>query len=251
MCFDSWTTLACPSACPSSVPQNGDVCNIDYRFTCGYGGLVICEESESPIGYAQQCNCYQGSFECSKNACPITCPEAPLTTGDDCSPFYEGSCSYGEICCDSGECVPDRYCECDENFKTRCFESIIYCPLECPSTKPINGEGCELSDRIACNYDGGSCQDSFECQCTNDIFSCYNSCFESEEDEWNGGESRTDLGTNENISDKTGSSKGKKEQTLKQKKDGDQKKSKDEKLQQKKAKKNERRLNLYRIRGLN
>jgi hypothetical protein len=132
--------------------------------------------------------------------------------------------------------------------------------LDCPSARPINGEGCELSERIVCSYDEGSCQESFECQCTNGTFSCFNSCFESDEDEWKGGESRTDLGSNGFDSNKTSVPKqeetqvkleGKKEQTEKKKKEGDQKETKEDISKSKKAKKNLRRLGLYRIRGLN
>ena len=161
-------------------------CEIDSRYLCEYGDAFSCDDAGYSFNHEKQCSCYNGTFYCNSNACRVPCPLKPPIEGDDCAPFLEVSCNYGEFCCPhegEGECVPEKTCYCDgSNSKVSCFEATAYCPSACPVTKPVDGSTCAISERLYCQYATGVCsRDNLEtpdasCSCILGKFTCTSFC---------------------------------------------------------------------------
>ena len=187
-CYGGGGSLTCPEVCPTEPPKTNDSCEIDDRFLCEYGNAFVCEDSDYSFDYEKQCSCYNGTFYCNSFACPTPCPETQPVEGDDCSPFVDFSCNYGEVCCPDGEgeCVANKTCYCDEStMKVACYEPTTWCPSSCPATKPVDGAACAISDRFTCEYATGACSaddaqllDS-SCSCKFGSFVCYTYCSSS------------------------------------------------------------------------
>lgn len=184
-CYDNGNALLCPSACPDNPPNTNDLCALDSRYQCQYGDKIECDDSEYVFDYEKQCSCYNGTFYCFSNACPVPCPKTQPSEGDNCSPFVEFSCNFGEFCCpDGGGCVTDKTCYCDgSDLKLVCYNNTVNCPSACPDNKPIDGSACVISDRIYCQYATGECPffssdyPDATCSCILGKFSCYSGCF--------------------------------------------------------------------------
>jgi hypothetical protein len=184
-CYDSYISIPCPSVCPESPPNNMDSCDIDSRFLCNYGDAFTCEKNSEEFGplsfdFEKQCTCYNGTFSCYSNACPVPCPDVEPVPGSSCSPFVSYSCGYDEYCCDgddSKNCVAMTECYCNYDLTTICYEPSIHCPLKCPETKPENGQSCNLEKRLTCRYNEGMCPTS-ECTCVQGVYVCNELCYD-------------------------------------------------------------------------
>ena len=86
-CSVSLGPLPCPEVCPTEPPMTNDSCEIDNRYLCGYGNAFVCEDSGNSFDYEKECACFNGTFHCNSNACPVPCPKTRPVQGDDCSPF--------------------------------------------------------------------------------------------------------------------------------------------------------------------
>jgi hypothetical protein len=188
-CYDAYNTIACPSVCPETPPNNMDSCDIDSRFQCNYGDAFTCDNNVDEFGvisfdFEKQCTCYDGTFSCYSNACPEPCPDVEPQPGSSCSPFVTYSCGYDKYCCDGADsetCVAMTECYCDYDLTTRCSEPSIYCPSKCPVIKPENGQSCDLEQRLTCKYNEGSCP-STECSCVQGVYVCNEICYDYFED---------------------------------------------------------------------
>ena len=189
-CYEGGGSLTCPEVCPTEPPMTNDSCELDDRYLCEYGDAFVCEDSGYSFDYEKQCFCYDGTFHCNSNACPVPCPKTQPIQGADCSPFVDFACTYGEFCCPGGEgeCIPEKECYCDEStMKISCHEPIAWCPSACPATKPLDGASCAISERIDCEYATGFCIPGdtevldTSCVCVLGTFVCYNYCSSSNE----------------------------------------------------------------------
>jgi hypothetical protein len=166
--IDTTVVLPCPSVCPKVPPGEGDVCDIDVRYACGYGDAVVCDDTTVSSEYEKVCMCgVNGTFSCESFECPVPCPDTPLLEeGAPCSPFVgDGYCSSGEFCCpgEGEKCIPEKKCSCVssadgertikcENYSDFFDAEIIECPSVCPKTPPANGDVCDIDYRIQCVY---------------------------------------------------------------------------------------------------
>lgn len=184
-CYDTFYSVPCPSMCPETPPNNMDMCDIDSRFQCNYGDAFTCDDDVAGIGtisfdFEKQCTCYNGTFSCYSNSCPIPCPAVQPMPGSICSPFVDYSCGYDEFCCpeaDDDICVPMTECYCDSDLKSSCHEPPISCPSLCPETKPKDGDKCDIKERYMCRYNEGMCPTS-ECSCVQGVFVCNDLCYD-------------------------------------------------------------------------
>ena len=188
-CYAGGGSLSCPEACPTEPPNTNDSCEIDDRFLCEYGDAFVCEDTGYSFDYEKQCSCYNGTYFCNSFACPVPCPTTQPADGDDCSPFLDFSCNYGEFCCPEGEgqCIADKTCYCEEStMKVACHEPKTWCPSSCPATKPVDGAPCS-TERFTCEYATGICSPDNEqlvdatCYCNLGSFVCYDYCSSSGE----------------------------------------------------------------------
>jgi hypothetical protein len=183
-CYDTFVSIACPSVCPETPPNDMDSCDIDSRYQCNYGDAFTCEnyyENSEVLSFdfEKQCTCYNGIFSCETNACPVPCPDDKPESGSSCLPFMSYTCVYDEYCCDGADseiCVPMTECNCEFDFKTDCYEPSINCPSKCPETKPENGQGCDMEQRLICRYNEGICPTS-ECNCVEGVYVCSEACY--------------------------------------------------------------------------
>jgi hypothetical protein len=101
--------------------MDGDPCDIDLRYACGYEDTVICGDSfystsfDSP--FERNCSCSESdsTFSCEDSLCPVICPDTQPVHGDFCGDAQIlderfGSCVYGELCCPgvNGESISDE-----------------------------------------------------------------------------------------------------------------------------------------------
>jgi hypothetical protein len=163
-----------------------DMCDIDSRFQCNYGDSFTCDDNATGINiisfdFEKQCTCYNGTFSCYSNSCPVPCPAVQPTAGSTCSPFVDYSCGYDEFCCPDADdeiCVPMTECYCDSDLKSNCYEPSISCPSLCPKIKPKDGDKCDIKERYMCRYNEGMCPTS-ECSCVQGVFVCNDQCYDT------------------------------------------------------------------------
>jgi hypothetical protein len=190
VCYDLDLPIVCPSLCPLKIPETDDYCTLDSRYQCNYGNPIDCKNANSTFDFERQCTCYNNSFLCIDNVCPVPCPTIQPKHGDKCSPYTPGNCDYGQICCpgEGGMCIPAKTCVCDD-FSVNCFETSdsIPCPSSCPKAPPNDMDSCDIDSHFQCNYgDSLVCDDMSdipsydsekECTCSDGKFTCYdNAC---------------------------------------------------------------------------
>ena len=97
-CYNGGGSLPCPAVCPVKPPMTNDSCEIDDRYLCEYGDAFSCDNTGYTFDHEKQCSCYNGTFYCNSNACPVPCPiTQPAVKGDDCSPFLVLCCNNGKV----------------------------------------------------------------------------------------------------------------------------------------------------------
>ena len=179
--------LLCPEVCPEILPTSTEGCGIAVQYQCGYGNVCNTTVPGPSVDYEIKCHCDAGTFSCNNRACPsVPCPITQPTPGDSCSALFDGTCSYGELCCpgEGGKCVANRttcYCEYDSTIQCEDnLAAILPCPSVCPEVAPMENDPCDIDflylcgygDPVVCNDSSYSSEYEKDCQCLDGHFTC-------------------------------------------------------------------------------